>query len=89
MQGRVRRATLRIICAPRLRERPRNERQRNPKRLILGGSRMHRPSVWITTRLRPRIVGHFPVHGMPDIGGVISFRAGLWETGQVLRVIGD
>jgi hypothetical protein len=47
----------------------------NRKRLILRRSRMHRPSVWIATLLLTRFVGHFFVHGMPDVGRVISLRA--------------
>jgi hypothetical protein len=57
----------------------------NRKSLILRRSRVRRPSVWIATLLRPRIGGHFSVHGMPDVGRVISLRAAL-GTGQAPHV---
>jgi hypothetical protein len=57
----------------------------NRKSLILRRSRMRRHGVWIATPLRSRIVGHFSVHGMPDVGRVISLCAAV-GTGSAPRV---
>jgi hypothetical protein len=33
------------------------------------------PSIWIAALPQPRIARHFPAHGIPDVGRVMSLRA--------------